>query len=82
MRKHAMPYTYGIFMIILGVGYLPLALFVIRVSNDLELWRHVLLSINMSPFVILWTYCSLGIMGFFIATGVYVIVTRDRNLED
>ena len=82
MRKHAMPYTYGIFMIVLGIIYLPLALFVIKVSNDLELWRQVLISINMSPFLIVWTYCSLGIMGFFIASGIYVIVTRDRNLED
>ncbi len=77
-----MPYMYGIFMIVLGIIYLPLALFVIKVSNDLELWRQVLISINMSPFLIVQTYCSLGIMGFFIASGIYVIVTRDRNLQD
>jgi len=75
--KNIMPTWYGVMLISFGMILLVPSVFVMRVSWNNELWHLVVNDINMSPFVLIFSYCGMVIAISVIVLGSIQIISRE-----
>jgi hypothetical protein len=80
--KHAMPTAWGYQEIIYAVPIILLCTFIIKLSENLELWHQVINHIGMSPFMIWVTWIILIYTFFKVAIGIVMIILKDKKLDD
>ena len=80
--KHSMPSAWGYQEIIYAVPIILLFTFLIRLSEDTELWHQVIQNIGMSPFMISVAWIILIYTFFKLSVGIVMIILKDKKLDD
>lgn len=80
-KKHGMPYSYGTILIFLGVCTFIMSNFIISVSHDNYLWWQVIKSVDQSPLILVLAYMMIFPEFAFIGVGAFIIITKDRTIE-
>lgn len=77
-----MPSAWGYQELIYAVPIILLCSFIIKLSQNLELWHQVIVYIGMSPFMISVAWIILLYTFFKVAVGIIMIVLKDKDLPD
>lgn len=77
-----MPSAWGWQELIYAVPIILLCSFVIKLSQNLELWREVIGYIGMSPFMISVAWIILLYTCFKAVVGIIMIVLKDKELPE
>jgi len=79
-RKHAIPDMWPIWYFILDPFIIViLCIFIIKISENTDLWRQVITDVNMSPIVILIAWAVMAYSFMKTGIGVYILFTKDRK---
>ena len=81
MKLHSMPIEWGLQTIIYQVPVILLCIFIIKLSEHIELWHQVLEEINVSWMMILLAWTMLIISIVYIAVGITVVIFKDRSAD-
>ena len=79
MKIHSMPYEFGFQFIFYSIPVLILCSFIIKISNDPDLWWRVIESVDMSPIILLIAWGISYLTVILIAVGLTIILTKDRK---
>lgn len=77
-----LPYSFGAYMIILGLLVFTQSFFIISISHDLFLWHLVIVSIDKSPWNLLISYVMLGFSFTSIAVGTIILVFKNPKTDE
>ena len=76
---HAIPFQVGFKFIIFPIFVLLLCSFVIRVSQNEQLWWQVINYIDMSQFILIIAWVMVAVCVYFIAIGITILITKDKK---
>lgn len=79
---HSMPVEWGLQTIVYQTIVILLCVFIIKISEHIDLWHQVLEEINVSWIMVLVAWTMLIVSIVYIAVGITVVVLRDKKLDD
>lgn len=77
-----MPIEWGLQTIVYQIPVILLCVFIIKISEHIDLWHQVLEEINVSWAMIILAWTMLIISIVYIAVGITVVVFRDKKISD
>ena len=77
-----MPISWGFQTIIYQIPIILLCIFIIKISEHIDLWHQVLEEINVSWAMVILAWTMLIISIVYIAVGITVILLRDKSLSE
>ena len=77
-----MPIEWGLQTIVYQIPVILLCVFIIKISEHIDLWHQVLEEINVSWAMIILAWTMLIISIVYIAVGITVVLFRDKSIND